>query len=100
MSKMDQGIDIILLSLLKGINVDVMDELGSPLQHAVASGKHDIVRVLLYHGANRLDDAADAFFDGLKLDPENKELQDAFRLGTIRFITSCAVSFITSSITA
>ncbi|KAI3857140.1 hypothetical protein MKW98_010554 [Papaver atlanticum] len=28
---------------------------------------------------NRLDDAADAFLDGLKLDPENKELEAAFR---------------------
>ncbi|KAI3871161.1 hypothetical protein MKW98_015061 [Papaver atlanticum] len=28
---------------------------------------------------NRLNDAANAFFDGLKLDPGNKELEDAFR---------------------
>lgn len=28
---------------------------------------------------NRRDDAADAFFNGLKLDPENRELQNAFR---------------------
>ncbi|KAI3930890.1 hypothetical protein MKX01_006942 [Papaver californicum] len=28
---------------------------------------------------NRLNDAANAFFDGLKLDPGNKELENAFR---------------------
>ncbi|RZC75469.1 hypothetical protein C5167_050950 [Papaver somniferum] len=28
---------------------------------------------------NRRDDAADAFFNGLKLDPENRELRNAFR---------------------
>ncbi|XP_026378411.1 protein STIP1 homolog [Papaver somniferum] len=39
----------------------------------------------------RLDDAADAFSNGLKLDPENRELQDAFRLGAITFITSPTV---------
>ncbi|XP_026431166.1 serine/threonine-protein phosphatase 6 regulatory ankyrin repeat subunit B-like [Papaver somniferum] len=32
---------------------------------------------------NRLDDAADAFFNGLKLDPKNKELEDAFREVTL-----------------
>lgn len=31
------------------------------------------------HDPQRLGDAADALFDGLKLDPENKELEDAFR---------------------
>ncbi|XP_026398140.1 ankyrin-1-like [Papaver somniferum] len=32
---------------------------------------------------NRLDEAADAFFNGLKLDPKNKELEDAFREVTL-----------------
>ncbi|KAI3875361.1 hypothetical protein MKW98_000038 [Papaver atlanticum] len=45
---------------------------------------------------NRIDDAADVFFNGLKLDPENKELENASRLAT----TSFTVSFVTSSITA
>ncbi|RZC85677.1 hypothetical protein C5167_026351, partial [Papaver somniferum] len=30
---------------------------------------------------NELDDAADAFFRGLILDPKNLELEKAFRLG-------------------
>ncbi|KAI3875365.1 hypothetical protein MKW98_000042 [Papaver atlanticum] len=37
---------------------------------------------------NRLDAAAVAFSDGLKLDPGSRELQEAFRLATITFITS------------
>ncbi|RZC81070.1 hypothetical protein C5167_043649 [Papaver somniferum] len=51
----------------------------------------------VYWYSKRLDDATAAFSNGLKLDPGNKELQDAFRLATITFITSSTVSFITSS---
>ncbi|KAI3855896.1 hypothetical protein MKW98_007859 [Papaver atlanticum] len=44
--------DVIPLLLSKSINVDVRNELGSPLQYAAAHGDHDTVKVLLGHGAN------------------------------------------------
>ncbi|RZC87910.1 hypothetical protein C5167_004091 [Papaver somniferum] len=40
---------------------------------------------------NRLDDAADAFYDGLKLDPKNKELEDAFREVTLDRLKAISV---------
>ncbi|RZC64028.1 hypothetical protein C5167_025788 [Papaver somniferum] len=44
--------DIIPLLLPKGINVDVSNGSGSPLQYAAVASKYDIVKVLLDHGAN------------------------------------------------
>ncbi|RZC92944.1 hypothetical protein C5167_036190 [Papaver somniferum] len=44
--------DIIPLLLPKGINVDVSNGNGSPLQYAAVASKYDIVKVLLDHGAN------------------------------------------------
>ncbi|KAI3875363.1 hypothetical protein MKW98_000040 [Papaver atlanticum] len=44
--------DTITMLLSKGINVDITNELGSPLQYATLAGKHDTVKVLLDNGAN------------------------------------------------
>lgn len=44
--------DIIPLLLPKGINVDVSNGNGSPLQYAAVASKYAIVKVLLDHGAN------------------------------------------------
>ncbi|XP_026423493.1 uncharacterized protein LOC113319453 [Papaver somniferum] len=40
------------LLLSKGINVDVINNFGSPLQYAATAGDHDAVKVLMDHGAN------------------------------------------------
>ncbi|KAI3879398.1 hypothetical protein MKX03_009003, partial [Papaver bracteatum] len=44
--------DIIPLLLSKGMDVDVSNGNGSPLEHAAIAAEHDTVKVLLDHGAN------------------------------------------------